>query len=189
MDFISRIGRNDPWHYPKSIGARKSAKSWELQYTIRLIRELDAAISKIEAESETIMINEIQSPITIIPGIGYRMGAMILAEAVDLSWFDALDKLLAYAGMSPSTYQLRNLKNCYPYMEKRGSRCLRYALYNTANYVCHWDPTFAAYRAKKMAEDNGHLSCSQKTSTPYFRYGEIRTAISLYCINTTTWTW
>ena len=37
-------------------------------------------------------------------------------------------------------------------MEKRGSRYLRYALYNATKYVCHWDPGFAAYLAKKRAE-------------------------------------
>lgn len=37
--------------------------------------------------------------------------------------------------------------NCYPHMEKRGSRYLRYALYNATKYVCHWDPTFATYLA------------------------------------------
>ena len=134
-----------------SIGSRMPAKSLELQHTIRLIRELDTEIHEIEAEIETIM-NEIQSPITTIPGIGCRMGAMILAEAGDLSRFDSPDKLLAYAGMSPSTYQSGQLKNCYPHMEKRGSRYLRYALYNATKYVCHWDPTFADYLAKKRAE-------------------------------------
>ena len=69
-----------------SIGSRMPAKSLELQHTIRLIRELDAEIHEIEAEIET-MMDEIQSPITTIPGIGYRMGAMILAEAGDLSRF------------------------------------------------------------------------------------------------------
>ena len=134
-----------------SIGARIPAKSLELQHTIRLIRELDAEIHEIETEIEN-MMDEIHSPITTIPGIGYRMGAMILAEAGDLSRFDSPDKLLAYAGMSPSTYQSGQLKNCYPHMEKRGSRYLRYALYNTTKYVCLWDPTFAAYLAKKRAE-------------------------------------
>ena len=134
-----------------SIGSRMPAKSLELQHTIHLVRELDTEIHEIEAEIETIM-NEIQSPITTIPGIGCRMGAMILAEAGDLSRFDSLDKLLAYAGMSPSTYQSGQLKNCYPHMEKRGSRYLRYALYNATKYVCHWDPTFADYLAKKRAE-------------------------------------
>ncbi len=134
-----------------SVGSRMPAKSLELQHTIRLIRELDAEIEEIETAIQAIM-DELQSPITTIPGIGYRMGAMILAEAGDLSRFDSPDKLLAYAGMSPSTYQSGQLKNCYPHMEKRGSRYLRYALYNAAKYVCHWDPTFAAYLAKKRAE-------------------------------------
>lgn len=134
-----------------SIGSKMPAKSLELQHTIRLIRELDAEIDEIEAEIEA-MMEQIHSPITTIPGIGYRMGAMILAEAGDLSRFDSPDKLLAYAGMSPSTYQSGQLKNCYPHMEKRGSRYLRYALYNATKYVCLWDPTFAAYLAKKRAE-------------------------------------
>ena len=97
-------------------------------------------------------MDELHSPITTIPGIGYRMGAMILAEVGDFSRFDSPDKLLAYAGMSPSIYQSGQLKNCYPHMEKRDSRYLRYALYNAAKYVCHWDPAFAAYLAKKRAE-------------------------------------
>lgn len=117
-----------------SIGSRMPAKSLELQHIIRLIRELDAEIHEIETEIETLM-DEIQSPITTIPGIGCRMGAMILAEAGDLSRFDSPDKLLTYAGMSPSTYQSGQPKNCYPHMEKRGSRYLRYALYNATKYV------------------------------------------------------
>ena len=120
------------------------AKSLELQHTIRLIRELDAEIEEIEAAIQAIM-DELHSPITTVPGIGSRMGAMILAEVGDFSRFDSPDKLLAYAGMSPSTYQSGQLKNCYPHMEKRGSRYLRYALYNAAKYVCHWEPAFAAY--------------------------------------------
>ena len=134
-----------------SIGSRMPAKSLELQHTIRLIRELDAEIEEIETAIQTIM-DEIHSPITTIPGIGYRMGAMILAEVGDFSRFESPDKLLAYAGLSPSTYQSGQLINCYPHMEKRGSRYLRYAIYNAAKYVCLWDPTFAAYLAKKRAE-------------------------------------
>ena len=134
-----------------SIGSWMPAKSLELQHTIRLIRELDVEIAEIEEQIQSIM-DELHSPITTIPGVGFRMAAMILAEVGDFTRFDSPDKLLAYAGMSPSTYQSGQLKNCYPHMEKRGSRYLRYALYNAAKYVCHWDPTFAAYLAKKRAE-------------------------------------
>ena len=136
-----------------SVGSVMPAKSLELQHTIRLIREFDAEIEDIETAIQVIM-DEMQSPITTIPGMGVRMGAVILAEIGDFSRFDSPDKILAYAGMSPSTYQSGqlSLSGAYSHMEKRGSRYLRYALYNATKYVCHWDPTFAAYLAKKRAE-------------------------------------
>ena len=136
-----------------SVGSVMPTKSLELRHTIRLIHELDAEIEDIETAIQSTM-DEIQSPITTIPGIGVRMGAMILAEIGDFSRFDSSDKILAYAGMSPSTYQSGqlSLSETYSHMEKRGSRYLRYALYNATKYVCLWDPTFAAYLSKKRAE-------------------------------------
>ncbi len=135
-----------------SIGSHMPAKSLELKHTIRLIQELTSEIDEIEADIKRIMDEDIKSPILTIPGISYRMGAMIIAEVGDFSRFDSPDKILAYAGMSPSTYQSGQLDNCYSHMEKRGSRYLRYALYNATKYVCLWDETFAAYLAKKQAE-------------------------------------
>lgn len=134
-----------------SIGSHMPAKSLELKHTIKLIHELDAEIEEIENEIRAIM-DEIHSPILTIPGISYRMGAMIIAEIGDFSRFDSADKVLAYAGMSPSTYQSGQLNNGYSHMEKRGSRYLRYALYNAAKYVCLWDETFGSYLEKKRAE-------------------------------------
>ena len=134
-----------------SIGSKMPAKSLELKHTIQLIQVLDAEIEDIEKEINSIM-DEVHSPITTIPGIGTRMGAMILAEIGDFSNFESADKILAYAGLSPSTYQSGQLTNCYSHMEKRGSRYLRYAIFNATKYVCLWDPTFAAYLAKKRAE-------------------------------------
>ena len=135
-----------------SIGSHMPAKSLELKHTIKLIQELTIEIDEIEAAIKRIMDEEIQSPILTIPGISYRMGAMILAEIGDFSRFDSADKILAYAGMSPSTYQSGKLDNCYAHMEKRGSRYLRYALYNATKYVCHWDESFAVYLEKKRLE-------------------------------------
>ena len=134
-----------------SISSNMPAKSLELKHTIKLIRELTSDIDEIEHEIKLIM-DEINSPILSIPGINYRMGAMIIAEIGDFNRFDSPDKILAYAGLSPSTYQSGQLDGAYSHMEKRGSRYLRYALYNAAKYVCHWDPTFAEYLAKKRAE-------------------------------------
>jgi len=136
-----------------SVGSVMPAKSLALQHTIRLIRELDREIEEIEAAIKAI-IDEMAPPILTIPSISYRMGAMILAEIGDFSRFDSPDKLLAYAGLSPSTYESGKLKatGAYSHMDKRGSRYLRYALFNATKFVCNWDPTFAVYLAKKRAE-------------------------------------
>ena len=134
-----------------SIGSDMPAKSLELKHTIRLITELDSEIDEIESEIHKIM-DEINSPILTIPGISYRMGAMIIAEIGDFSRFDSPDKILAYAGISPSTYQSGQLESSYSHMEKRGSRYLRFALINAAKYVCHWDSTFSGYLQKKISE-------------------------------------
>ena len=134
-----------------SIGSVMPAKSLELKHTIRLIKELDHEIDEIESEIKLI-IDKINSPILSIPGISYRMGAMIIAEIGDFSRFESPDKILAYAGLSPSTYQSGQLESTYARMEKRGSKYLRYALFNATKFVCRWDPTFASYLAKKRAE-------------------------------------
>lgn len=166
----------------RSVGSVMPAKSLELQHTIRLIRELDSEIQDIEAVIQA-MMEEIASPITTIPGIGVRMGAMILAEIGDFSRFDSPDKILAYAGLSPSTYQSgqMSLTGAYSHIEKRGSRYLRYALYNATKYVCLWDPIFSSYLAKKRAEDkhyNVALShAAKKLVRLIFCNGEIQTAI------------
>ena len=136
----------------RSIGSDMPAKSLELKHTIKLIRELDAEIKEIEDAIKSIM-DEINSPILSIPGISYRMGAMIIAEIGDFDRFSSPDKILAYAGLSPSTYQSGQLTSTYSHMEKRGSRYLRYALFNATRFVCSWNSSFGEYLAKKRAED------------------------------------
>ena len=107
-----------------SVGSVMPTKSLELQHTIRLIRELDAEIEDIEAAIQS-MMDEMQSPIMTIPGIGVRMGAMILAEIGD-AFSTRPDKILAYAGMSPSTQSGQlSLSGAYSHMEKRIGISLR----------------------------------------------------------------
>ena len=123
----------------------------ELKHTLHLIDVMTTEIDEIETAINSIMDN-LDSPITTIPGIKNRMGAMILAEIGDFSRFDNPDQILAYAGLSPSIYQSGQLTSSYAHMEKRGSRYLRYALFNATKYVCTWDPTFSSYLVKKRAE-------------------------------------
>lgn len=134
-----------------SIGTYMPAKALELKHTIKLIHEFDNEIAEIECAIETIM-NKINSPITSIPGLGINMAAVIIAEIGDFNNFDSPDKILAFAGLSPSIYQSGKLNNCFAHMEKRGSRYLRFALFNATKFVCIWCPVFADYLSKKRSE-------------------------------------
>lgn len=135
----------------RSIGLYSPAKSLELKHTIKFIYELNEEIAETEAEIKKIM-DAINSPIFSVPGIGMNIGAIILSEIGDFYRFDSPDKILAFAGCSPSTYQSSQLFSSHAKMEKRGSRYLRWALLNAAAYVCNWEPDFSAYLAKKRAE-------------------------------------
>ena len=134
-----------------SIGTTMASKSMELRHTIYLIQVISDEINEIESAINTIM-DSIDSPITTIPGIKNRMGAMIIAEIGDFTRFDSADQVLAFAGLSPSTYQSGQLTSSHSRMEKRGSKYLRYALFSATQYVCIWDPTFKTYLAKKRSE-------------------------------------
>ena len=134
-----------------SIGAVFPAKSLELRHTIEHIRFLDAEINEIEVQIFALLDKD-PPKMLAIPGMGPRMAAVIVAEVGDFKRFSSPDKLLAYAGLSPTTYQSDQLTSTYAKMEKRGSRYLRYALINATKYVCIWDPTFRAYLSKKRAE-------------------------------------
>ena len=134
-----------------SIANFMPAKAIELKHTIQLIQIYNSDIKEIEFEIKTIM-DKIASPITSIPGMGINMAAMIIAEIGDFENFSSPDKILAFAGLSPSTYQSGKLNNAYSHMEKRGSHYLRYALFNATTHICSWCPVFADYLQKKRSE-------------------------------------
>ena len=134
-----------------SIGTYMPAKALELKHTIKLIRELSKEIDEIDIEIKSIM-DDIDSPILSIPGISYTLGAMIISEIGDFDNFDNPDKILAFAGLSPSTYQSGQLTNCYSHMEKRGSKYLRYALFQATIHTCANVPSFSEYLSKKRSE-------------------------------------
>jgi transposase len=129
-----------------SIGSNMPAKSFELKHTIKRIIDLELLIEETD-EQIKMMIDDLGTTILSIPGIDYAMGAMIIAEIGSFQRFQHPDKILAFAGLSPSTYQSGKLESSYAKMEKRGSKYLRYALFNATKYVCTWNPIFKAYLA------------------------------------------
>lgn len=133
------------------IGSVSISDSLELKQTIASIESLDQVIAEIEAEQNKFLA-KVQSPITSIAGLGENMTAMIIGEIGDFTRFESADKILAYAGFSPTTYQSGKFYSNHAKIEKRGSKYLRYALFHAAKNICIWDKTFSDYLAKKRAE-------------------------------------
>jgi transposase len=134
-----------------SIGTSTRSLSFELQQTIRLIQSVQSEIDALDLQIKEV-ITEINSPIISIPGISYTLAAIILAEIGDIERFTKPAKLLAFAGLDPSTYQSGKFNASHTPMVKRGSTYLRWAILTASRTVSMRDYTFAEYLSKKQSE-------------------------------------
>ena len=150
-----RFGKDKAVHLKQlakdSIGNHSAAKALDLKLLLDRIEFLSAQICVYENEIKRIM-DQIDSPILSVPGIGYVLGATILAEISNIQRFSSPAKLLAFAGLEPSVYQSGKFIPASGKMVKRGSPFLRWALLQAAGFVALYSPTFALYRSKKLSE-------------------------------------
>jgi transposase len=102
------------------------------------------------------LMHQIPQHITSIPGIGLVTGAAILAEIGDVTRFDSVDKLVAYAGIDPSVYQTGQFQASEAHMSKRGSPYLRHALWLAASMAIRHDPELQAFYQAKRQEGKHH---------------------------------
>ena len=135
----------------QSIGLDSRAMGFELKQAIRLVQNLQSEIDELDAVIKAVMI-EINSPVLTIPGVGFVLGAIIIAEIGNIENFDNPSKLLKFAGLEPSVYESGKFKATDTPMVKRGSKYLRWALLQAARLVAYRDATFGAYMAKKRCE-------------------------------------
>lgn len=150
-----RFGRAKAEHLKKlahnSIGNPSPARALELKMLLERIDLLSEQIAEYDKEIKAIM-DQIDSPILSIPGISYTLGSVIVAEIGNISRFPSPAKLLAFAGLEPSTHHSGKYNPASGRMVKRGSPFLRWALLQAAGYASNYSTTFACYRAKKLAE-------------------------------------
>lgn len=98
------------------------------------------------------LLEEFDSQLTSIPGVGTVLAATILSEIGDITRFSSADRLLAYAGLDPSVKQSGEFKSNQNRMSKRGSPYLRRAIWLASTVAVQCDPMFRAYYEKKMSE-------------------------------------
>lgn len=134
----------------QTIGNASTVLSLELIQLIESIQHYDKQINQVQEEINLLMI-ELNSPITSIPGIGSRLGAIILAEIKNIHNFKNLNQLQAFAGLDPAIYQSGQIDNT-GHMVKRGSSYLRYALIQAAKLISMYSPHFKAYLRLKISQ-------------------------------------
>lgn len=134
-----------------SIGSNSPAMAFEIQQTIRLIKNTQEEIGLLDKQI-AILIKSTHTPLLTIPGIGCTLAAIILSEIGDISRFETPSQLLAFAGMEPSSYQSGNFNANNTPMVKRGSTYLRWAILQAARLVAMRDKTFKDFLKKKRSE-------------------------------------
>ena len=102
------------------------------------------------------LLDDINSPIMSIPGIGIELGPTIISEIGDINKFDSSSKLLAYVGLDPSINQSGTFHSSFSTMSKRGSSYLRDSLFKAAFIISQIEPVFKEYYLKKKAEGKHH---------------------------------
>lgn len=152
----------------RSIGADSPATALELQFTLQQldfiqqqIRLLDHAIKK--------AVTAIGTPLLSIPGIGPTLAAIILAEIGDIHRFRSPDKLQAFAGLDPSTYQSGTFRADKTPMVKHGSTYLRWALMQAARLVALYCDTFRRYLESKLAQGKHYFVALGHTAKKLIR--------------------
>ena len=87
-----------------------------------------------------------------IPGVGYITAGLIAGEIGDINRFHSADSLISFAGIDCTVYESGNYKAKHTIPSKKGSKYLRYALFQVARIAWLCDPVFKDYYLKKQSE-------------------------------------
>jgi transposase len=137
------------------VGFLKDAVRMEMRCLLEQIELLEAQRDQVEVALEALMA-QVPQFLTSIPGIGLATGAALLAEIGDVSRFESVEKLVAYAGIDASVYQTGQFTATEAHMSKRGSPYLRLALWQAASMAILYDAELKAYYQRKRAEGKHH---------------------------------
>lgn len=101
--------------------------------------------------------------ILTIPGVGYTTAGLILGEIGDISRFKNSSHLTSFCGLDVEVYESGKFKATNHKISKKGSKYIRYALWQVAKVCWRSDSKLNAYYQKKKSENKhffvilGHL--------------------------------
>ena len=85
------------------------------------------------------MVDELCPNLLTVPGIGYVTAGLIAGEIDDAERFHNAESLISFSGVDVTVYESGNYKAKHLIPSKKGSRYLRYALFQVARIIWMYD--------------------------------------------------
>ena len=134
-----------------TVGLKSDCYAFELQDAIAELEHIQRRIDSYKAQIKH-YVDELCPNLLSIPGVGYTTAGLIAGEIGDINRFHSTDSLVSFSGTDCTVYESGKYKaqHCIP--SKKGSKYLRYALFQVARVIWRWDSTFKDYYDKKATE-------------------------------------
>ncbi|MGH7733546.1 MAG: IS110 family transposase, partial [Gemmatimonadales bacterium] len=137
----------------------------EVAFEVRLLLDqfdlLERQITAADRRVASLLDGETARRLQTIPGVGPAIAATLLAEIGDITRFDDVDQLLAYAGVHPAE-RSSGRKGANPetawHMSKAGNAQLRAAAFRLAVVGVQCNPLIAAHYARKRAAGKSKMN-------------------------------
>ena len=152
-----------------SVGFDSAALSLKIKQTVETLEHLKRQIDEINTAIEQ-QPSVIESPLHKIKGISSIEIAYIMSAIINISRFDSVKKVVAYAGLDPKICQSGTFSASRTRMSKRGNKLLRYALIWAANNVRKHNADMEAYYSKKRSEGKSHYNALGHCAVKLIRY-------------------
>lgn len=134
---------------PSTVKVQKIVKK-HIRFLEKQIDDLTGRLRQVVKEQPA--IDENIKLLCSIPGVGEITAHILLAEIGDISRFDGVKQLVAYAGIAPSERQSGTSVRGKVMINKRGSRRLRKALYMPAVVATKYNPLIEKFYQRLIAK-------------------------------------
>ena len=127
-----------------TVGLKSDCYAFELLDAIEELEHIQRRVDNYDAQIKR-YVDEICPNLLSIPGVGYTTAGLIAGEIGDIGRFHSTDRLVSFSGIDCTVYESGKYKarHCIP--SKRGSKYLRYALFQVSRVIWQWDPIFKEY--------------------------------------------
>ena len=134
-----------------SVGISEPHYAFQLMDVIEEMEHISRRIKSYDLQIKA-YVDELCPNLLSIPGVGYTTAGLIAGEIRDINRFHSADSLISYSGIDVTVYESGKYKakNCMP--SKKGSKYLRYALFQVSRIIWQHDPVFQTYYQKKQSE-------------------------------------